>query len=194
MSKPEVRDMERRTLDIGLEVREDGDRRVLTGIAAPFNSRSEDLGWFVEELAPGAFDEAIKRSDAAALFNHNPDNLLGRQSSGSLRLEETDNGLRYEVDLPQTPLADSVRELVKRGDLRGNSFAFTVATDEWSSLEDGRQLRRVMKVDRLYDVGPVVYPAYKATCVSTRALEHVKRRIGGLALRERELIHLLLED
>lgn len=168
---------ELRTLPGTLEIRQEGDKRVLVGLAAPFNKRSQDLGWFTEQIQPGAFADALRISDAAGLFNHNPDNLLGRQSAGTLRLSETDAGLRYEIDLPDTQIAAQVREGVLRGDIQGNSFAFTVAQeggDLWQQESDGAWLRTIVKVDQLYDVGPVVYPAYRDTSVSLRAIEQLR--------------------
>jgi hypothetical protein len=102
--------------------------------------------------------------------------LLGRESSGTLRLSVDDRGLRYEIDAPESR-ADVV-EAIERGDVRGSSFAFRVkpAQENWSRMADGRQLREIREVDGLFDVGPVMKPAYGATesFVSRRALDMAK--------------------
>ena len=61
----------------------------LIGRAVAFNTLSDDLGGFVERVAPGAFRKALRTSNVALLYNHNADHLLGRQSSGTLRVYES---------------------------------------------------------------------------------------------------------
>ena len=153
--------VETRTDEDGKEVRR------LEGYAAVFDSDSEDMG-FIERIAPGAFVEALRVSDARALFNHNSDHVLGRKSSGTLRLKEDERGLWFDVDLPDTQTARDVVTLIERGDVSGNSFAFTVAEDQWDRESN---VRTILRVGELFDVGPVTYPAYPETVVSARALE-----------------------
>ena len=144
--------------------------KVLEGHAAVFDSDSEDMG-FIEQIAPGAFEDAIKISDVRGLFNHNPDNLLGR-TPDTMRLSEDKTGLKFEIDLPDTQVARDVHALVERGDITGNSFAFIVAEDEWNHEVDP-PTRRITRVSELFDAGPVTYPAYPETTVSARCLEHI---------------------
>ena len=147
---------------------------VIRGYAALFQSDSQDLGGFVERILPGAFDGVIQRgTDVVALYNHDPMFLLGRESSGTLRLSVDERGLRYEIDPPESR-ADVI-EAIERGDVRGSSFAFKVKGngEKWGKTADGRQLREIREIDGLFDVGPVLKPAYSATetFVSRRALE-----------------------
>ena len=159
--------------DIQVETRADG-TRLIRGLAAPFNSESQDMG-FVETIAPGAFTAAIERSDVRALFNHDPDNLLGRTANGTLRIWESDRGLEYEVEPPDTTLARDLAMLIERRDITGNSFAFTVADGgDTYQTEGNRMHRTITEVEELFDVGPVVYPAYADTVVSMRSLEAAK--------------------
>lgn len=192
---------ERRILPFtGTELRivdKDG-KKILEGLTAPFGKRSLDLGGFVEEIDPGAFTKALKRSDAAALFNHNPDNLLGRMSAKTLRLKETDDGLQYEVDLPNTEIARVVEQGVSRRDIKGNSFSFRLAFDadgrprhRWDELEDGTPLRTILEIEELFDVGPVVYPAYPDTDVALRSLDQARK--AGMLGEDRERLQRLAE-
>ena len=149
-------------------------KTVIRGYAALFQSDSQDLGGFVERVLPGAFDNVFKRgTDVVALYNHEPMFLLGRESAGTLRLSVDERGLRYEIDAPESR-ADVV-EAIERGDVRGSSFAFKVkgTGERWSRMADGRQLREIVDFDGLFDVGPVLRPAYPATetFVSKRALQ-----------------------
>ena len=161
-------DRERRGFQTELRAHEDGDKRTISGLAAVFNSIT-DLGWFTEEIAPGAFRDVMD-DDVRALFNHDPDHILGRTGAGTLRLSEDKKGLRFEVDLNQDdPDAMKLFSRVKRGDISGNSFSFTIdEADEELSTRDGRRHRIITRVARLFDVGPVTFPAYDATVLTAR--------------------------
>ena len=161
--------IERRTATEGVELREEGDTLTAVGYAATFNSLSQNLGGFVEEVRNGAFVSTLNQADVRALFNHEPDHLLGRSTTGTLRLAEDDHGLRYEIDLPNTTLGRDVAELLRRGDISGSSFGFRTISDEWSETDDGYPLRTLTAV-ALRDVGPVTFPAYSSTEASLRSL------------------------
>ena len=100
--------IERRTATEGVELREEDGTLTAVGYAATFNRFSQNLGGFVEEVRSGAFRSTLNQADVRALFNHEPDHLLGRSTTGTLRLSEDDHGLRYEVDLPNTTLGRDV--------------------------------------------------------------------------------------
>ena len=161
--------IERRSSTGTVELREEGDSLTAIGYAAVFESTSQNLGGFVERVAPGAFAKTLKEADTRALYNHEPDNRLGRSGAGTLRMEEDDKGLRYEIDLPATTLGNDVAELLRRGDISGSSFGFRTISDEWSETEDGYPLRTLTEV-ALRDVGPVTFPAYSSTEASLRSL------------------------
>lgn len=161
---------ERRTLGGTVEVRSDGDNGPgASGYAAMFDRLSQNLGGFVERVAPGAFAKTIREQDVRALFNHEEQHVLGRLSAGTLRLSEDDTGLRYEVDLPDTTSGRDVAELLRRGDITGSSFGFRVVADEWGETDDGFPLRTLLQVS-LRDVGPVTFPAYSDSTVALRSL------------------------
>lgn len=147
----------------------------IEGTAAVFNSLSEEIFGFREQIAPGAFDKALAQSDVRALFNHDPNYVLGRVKAGTMRAWVDASGLRYEIDELPTSRAD-VAEAIQRGDVDGNSFAFTVAEDAWEYKADGTAIRTITEFEELFDVGPVTYPAYPATKVSARAKELAEKR------------------
>jgi HK97 family phage prohead protease len=168
----EPKDIERRTMivaDAEMRVAE-GEQRKLTGYAAKYGKQT-DLGFFKEKIASGAFDEALKNSDARALKNHDPNLLLGRESSGTLRLEANSIGLKFELDVPDTTTGRDTLEEVRRGDLDGCSFAFTVAEDEWKHTEGEPSERTIKKIGQLFDIAPCTYPAYQDTSVAARSLQ-----------------------
>lgn len=176
-SVEQVPDVERRVLAFEqgeMRIASDEPRR-LQGYAAKYGIQT-DLGWFREKIKAGAFDEALKDSDARALKNHDPNLLLGRESSGTLRLESNTVGLRFEIDVPDTTTGRDTLEEVRRGDLAGCSFAFTVAEDQWKHKEGEQSERTIVRIGRLFDVGPVTYPAYEDTTVVARSVEAVREQ------------------
>lgn len=153
------------------ELRErDGGPPVLEGYASVFNSEAVIGGRFREMIAPGAFARALKDGDdVVALFNHNPDSVIGRTSNGTLRLSEDAHGLKYMVDLnPDDPDAQRVLAKVRRGDVVASSFAFSVVREDVRRSGGDELPLRVIQDVKLYDVSPVTTPAYAATTVSAR--------------------------
>ena len=166
------KDIERRVFDMDrIETRDsDGDKPAkLIGHAAIFNKLSDDLGGFKERIAPGAFADSLG-NDVRALFNHNPDLILGRTKAGTLALEEDKRGLRVEIDPPDTQVARDLMESVKRGDISQMSFGFFTLDDDFERKRDGTIIRTLKKVD-LFDVSPVTFPAYPQTKIAMRSLE-----------------------
>lgn len=169
------RDMERRT--IPAEFRVEGDEAPkIVGYAAKFDSDSEEMWGFVERIAKGAFTEALKSSDVRALFNHDPNIILGRNRAGTLSLVEDDIGLRYEITPPDTQTAKDIIESIRRGDINQSSFAFSMrgsGIQEWEEKPDGTTIRTIKRVAELFDVSPVTYPAYTDTESGLRTAEQV---------------------
>jgi HK97 family phage prohead protease len=170
--------MERRAGNIGqcrVETRADGSKMIV-GYGAVFH-RADDPGteyqlWrgAVERVGRSAFDNALKRpDDVRGLFNHDSDRVLGRTTSGTMRLSVDDRGLRYEIDLPDTQTARDVAASIERGDITGSSFSFSVEGEEWQR-DDGRGVEiRTIKDVKLFDVGPVTFPAYQSANTGVRA-------------------------
>jgi len=132
--------------------------RKIRGYAAVYNSDSEWMGGFYEQIEAGAFDDVLD-NDVRAYFNHDENLILGRVSSGTLRISTDKKGLFYEVDLPNTTYANDLIELMNRGDINQSSFAFLIDRDRWEE-RDGKTYRIIEKVSRLLDVSPVAQPAY----------------------------------
>jgi HK97 family phage prohead protease len=175
-------DIERRCLafdevpeaDLTLETRANG-TQVIAGYAAVYDRLSlplrEGSTEFREVILPGAFDKILNRQrgkqDTVALLNHNSDLILGRTSSGTLGLSSDGKGLRMEILPPDTQVGRDTLELVRRRDLRGASFAFTLdlRTDEkWTKDDDG-PIRQIREIRQLFDVSVVLTPAYPASSV-----------------------------
>lgn len=159
----------------GAELRATGDGdgpKKLEGYAAVFNQRSENLNGFREVISPGAFTTAIAEDDVRALWNHNPDFVLGRNRSKTLDLAEDDHGLKMVNTPPDTQWARDLEVSIERGDVNQMSFAFSVRAggEQWHEDEEGVVIRTITDA-KLYDVSPVTYPAYTQTDVSARSVE-----------------------
>ena len=159
--------VEQRAYDGELKAAVEG--RTVEGYASVFNSMSEDLGGFREIILPGAFSEVLD-NDVRALYNHDSNYLLARTTSGTLELKEDDKGLYYRFEMPNTSYGNDMLELFRRGDLSQSSFGFTVEKDSWR-MEDGQQVRYIERVGSLFDVSPVVFPAYSQASSGLRSAE-----------------------
>ena len=141
------------------------------GHAAVFNSRtwigSRSLG-FWEQIAPSAFNKTIAEADVRFLVNHDPNFLLARNKSGTLRLSVDDVGLVADADMAPTSYAADIAVLLARGDLSQMSFAFEPVSWRYDVAEDGKDLFTITDA-RLWDVSVVTYPAYEDTDAGLRA-------------------------
>ncbi|PEP84152.1 HK97 family phage prohead protease [Bacillus pseudomycoides] len=156
---------ETRTFDITkLNTRDATEEKppMITGYAAVFNSKTTIGGWFDEVIEPGAFARSLSENgDIRALFNHNWDNVLGRTKSGTLRLEEDERGLKFEIELPNTSVGRDLAESMSRGDINQCSFGFWITEENWDyNVEPA--LRTIKEVE-LYEISVVSIPAYDDT-------------------------------
>lgn len=163
---------ERRFMSTEIRIVKNGDDAPkIMGYAAKFNKLSEDLGGFREKIAPGAFIQSVMNDDIRALWNHDPNYVLGRTDSGTLVLEENSRGLKMEVEPPDVQWARDLMVSIERGDVTGQSFGFSCVSDTWEiKNKDEEENIRTLNEAKLYDVGPVTFPAYHDTNVAVRAL------------------------
>ena len=188
MNREEVRTFSLETDELRVE-RGSNRPPVIRGLAAPFNKLSKLInGLFLDKVAPGAFKRAIEEDDIRANVEHDMARLLGRNTSGTLRLTEDRDGLRIEIDPPDTQVGRDAVTLVERGDLSSMSFRFRALKEEWEHGfgKNGEALRTLRDVN-LIDVSLVAIPAYDDTEVAVRSYqEFVKTRTSD-AMRIRKL-------
>jgi HK97 family phage prohead protease len=146
---------------------------VLTGYAAVFNSPTEINGWegrFFEILAQGSFDKTLRErgSRVKVLFNHGFDPSIGDKPLGKPAvMEERDKGLWVEVPLDDTSYNRDLVASLRSGALDGMSFRFSVVKEDVD--ESGTLPVRTVRELKLYEFGPVTFPAYEATTVGVRS-------------------------
>jgi hypothetical protein len=142
-------------------------------VAIPYNRLSVDLGGFRERILPGAFDKILSRQrgrqEIVSYFNHDSNWLLGREAAGTLEITSDERGVSYIVEPPDTQAGRDVLALVRSRNLRGSSFAFTVAQrggERFTTDETGKAIREVVEASGLFEMGPVVTPAYSSTSIA----------------------------
>jgi len=167
-------DLERRAV---VELR--ADRQRIVGHALVFDTRSRDLGGFVEVVRRQAISETcMSQNDVVALFNHDPGAVLGRTPQ-TLQLTTDTRGLAFVLDPAPTQAGRDAFELVKRGDITGASFGFTTTKDAWS--RDGDVMVRELLDITIAEISLTAFPAYQQTDVSVaqRSLGHFNDQLTG---------------
>jgi HK97 family phage prohead protease len=133
----------------------------LIGHAVIFNSRSLDLGGFIEIVKPEAVNRTLndKHADVLALWNHDSNIPLGRESAGTLRIHKDDIGLAVAIDPPASAAAQV--EAVQLRNVKGMSFGFVTMSDEWY-VSDGVPHRDLLDV-AIHEISATAFPAYPQT-------------------------------
>jgi HK97 family phage prohead protease len=164
---PVSKEPEVRVNSTQLEVRQDtADGMTFTGYASVFNSASEDLGGFIEYVAPGAFKRSLQsRNEIKLLWNHDTGEPLASLRGGTMQLVEDKRGLKVTARLPNTTRGRDVAELLRTKVIDSMSFGFNVIRDSWSS--DGKT--RTLESVRLSEVSVVSFPAYSSTTATVRS-------------------------
>lgn len=166
-----------RHVRLPFEIREDGegnDEFRVEGYAAVFNEVTDIGGMFREQIAPGAFTDAIGRDDVVFLWNHDSDTVMARTRSGTLKLEQDERGLKMSASLDRSdPDVQRIYHKMKRGDVDKMSFAFFPDVEEWD--DSGEIPLRTVKRAGLHDVSAVTHPAYDGTEIGLRSLEDARR-------------------
>jgi HK97 family phage prohead protease len=163
---PKAQEPEVRTNSVDFEVRAEGDGMTFTGYASVFNSPSQDLGGFIEYVAPGAFKRSLQsRNEVKLLWNHDSGEPLASLRGGTMQLVEDDRGLKVTAQLPNTTRGRDIAELLRTNVIDSMSFGFNVIKDTWS--RDGQT--RTLDSVRLFEVSIVSFPAYESTTAQVRS-------------------------
>lgn len=189
MPKKEMRTFD--ITDLSTREGEENESNVISGYAAVFNSKTIIGDYFEEVINPGAFSKAIASGDIRALFNHDWANVLGRTKSGTLRLEEDERGLKFEVELPNTSIARDLTESMKRGDINQCSFGFYPTEETWDYSSEPA-LRTINEVE-LFEVSVVSLPAYDDTEVSLVRSKEIDAEVEKRTSIIKNINHLLEE-
>lgn len=181
--------MELRTMRMeGMKIREEDGKRRLEGYFSVFDQPYEVVPGWVETIAPGAFDRALRSGrDVKVLWNHDTNIVLGSTENRTAELREDARGLFGGVEINENDQdAKNVYARVDRRDVTGCSFGFEISRMEESWDEDGTYRTRIMEVFPLYEVSPCTFPAYTQTSVTARAKETLEAAKKKLAQAKEE--------
>ena len=138
----------------------------LEGYAIVFDSPAV-IGNTREVIKRGALDNC-DLSDVSLFVNHDSYKIPLARTPNTLILEVDNRGLKFTAELPATDEGKALYEAVKRGDLRGCSFAFNVA--EGGDVTEGN-VRTINSIEKIFECSVVTYPAYDETSVEARQKE-----------------------
>lgn len=160
-----------------MEVRsgtQEGEVLGIDGYVVKFNQRSQLIwGEFYERVAKGAFARSLQENTIKALWNHRTDFVLGSTKNSTLRLQEDEVGLRFELDLPNNSWGRDAFESIQRGDVDGVSFGFNVRQDAWQYLKEEDVYERTLLEVNLFEVSPTPFPAYADSEVNQRSIDQL---------------------
>lgn len=157
----------------------------ITGRPIVYDSMT-DLGWFDEIIEAGALDKANLK-DVRFLVNHDTSMIpLARSrnnnenSTMQLEVDKDGMGIRVNLDTENNSEARNLYSAIKRGDITGMSFMFTIDEERWENLESDHPTRHILKIGQVFEVSAVTFPAYEATEISARDKEALERAKGTL--------------
>lgn len=170
--------MEKRTLQraFNFEIRAENNEEYgdhITGRPIVYNSRT-DLGYFDEIIEAGALDKANLK-DVRFLVNHNTDMIPlarsrnnNKNSTMQMEVDKDGMAIRVNLDTENNSDAKNLYSAIKRGDITGMSFMFSINDEEWEDLESDHPTRHIREIGEVLEVSAVTFPAYEATEISAR--------------------------
>lgn len=175
-SKTQIKDAEIRKFTF--EIRADHDEQhgdFITGRPIVYDSITDMYGEFAEIIDRGALDDSDLK-DVKFLVNHNTYMIpLARSRNNNInstmQMTTDDKGMEIRVNLDTKNNSDSknLYSAIKRGDIDGMSFMFTIVSAEWESLDSDYPTRHIKKIGKVFEVSAVTFPAYADTTISARS-------------------------
>ena len=150
------------------EAKEDNGDLIVEGRPVVFESATKIYSWdgvdFFEVVDRHAFDKC-DMSDVVFVENHGG-TPGARTKNGSLELKVDDSGVNSKANLRTSSKGPAMYSDIKSGIYTKMSFSFTVLKDQYDKLT---RTRRILEIDRLYDVSVVTFPAYEQTSINARS-------------------------
>ena len=168
----------------------------IEGYPIVFNQET-DMGEWREVIDPSTVSDEKMLRDVALMVGHDFGSIPLAHSrrnngSGTMQLTATEEGvfMRAALDVEGNPKAKEAYSAVKRGDLSGMSFAFTVNEERWEDLDTDKPLRRITGFGRIFECSLVAFPAYPGTSVQAasegEALESVRASLESARKQHEE--------
>ena len=181
MKKP----LEERSYAFEVRAEETEQGAIITGRPIVYNSQT-DIGYFDEVIESGALN-STDLTDVRFLVNHDMSRIplaRSRRNNGNstMRLEVNEYGMdiRVNLDVENNAEARALYSAVRRGDVTGMSFKFSIERETWENLESEHPLRRIQEIGSVIEVSAVTFPAYKATEINARSKEALESARSAL--------------
>lgn len=170
------KELENRSFFCEVRAKENDDKEsILLGRPIVYESKTDIGGWFEEVIKKGALDKTNLK-DVRFLVNHDLSKIplaRSRNNNGNstMKLDVNDEGLDVEVKLDCENNADAraLYSAVKRGDISGMSFMFTVRDEEWKDVDSDYPTRIIKSIKDIVEVSACTFPAYDDTEISARS-------------------------
>lgn len=170
-----------RMMPCALETRDAGSNGggpVIAGYFALFNSETQIMRDWFEQIAPDAFDRALKEDDVRCLINHDSRLVVGRTSAKTLMLRTDDKGLFGEASVNEHDTeAMNAWYRVQRGDVSQCSFGFDILDSEERYDPETDELHSTLRDVKLYEVSICTFPAYLDTSIEARTEEYCEKKL-----------------
>lgn len=171
------KELERRAYAFEVRAEENERGKIITGRPIVYNSRT-DMGYFDEIIDPGALDNT-DLTDVRLLVNHDTKRIpvaRSRRNNGNSTMQLSVDALGLNIDwasldVEGNPEAAALYSAVRRGDISGMSFMFSVDGESWDDLESDHPTRHITKIGSVVEVSAVTFPAYRATEINARSKE-----------------------
>jgi len=154
----------------------EGEGKTLTGTAVKYDvltssPRKDAMSgkYIFHKIEKGSLDEAFTKSDfqVSMVLGHDVNKPMASTSNGTLKLTQTEEGIDFSANIANVSYANDAWTLIKRGDLSKMSFGINVAKDGYSdAIIDGIPTRTITKAERIYEISPVLFPAFSETSIA----------------------------
>ena len=156
-----------RMLNVEMRASDEEDKMIIEGYPITFNSPAKH--GYTEIISDTALDNC-DMTDVPLKYNHEDSHLImARTRNGSLTLTKDKTGLKMRAELIDTQSNKDIYKSIKAGLIDKMSFAFTVRGEEYDYDTD---TRKIIDIDKLYDVSVVDMPFYDSTSVYARSLDN----------------------
>lgn len=195
------KEAERRAYSFEIRAEETENGSIITGRPIVYNSMT-DIGYFNEIIETGALNNADLK-DVRFLVNHDTSRIplaRSRRNNGNstmlLAVDDAGMNIRVSLDTENNAEARSLYSAVKRGDITGMSFMFTVDGEEWDNLDSDHPTRRIKSIANVIEVSAVTFPAYEATDIQARsktALDNARSMVDTVRQQTADTVDTVTE-
>ena len=160
-------------------IENDSGEKIITGRPIVYEAKT-NIGFFDEVIARGALDGADLK-DVRFLVNHDTRSIplaRSRRNNGNstMKLSVDYEGMNIDfvkLDVENNSESRALYSAVKRGDITGMSFRFSIDDEEWLDRESDHPTRIIKKIGTVVEVSAVTFPAYEATEIYARSREEL---------------------